>query len=533
MSIIPTNWAVNIDYNIGDVVYYDRYFYQCINSHTSQSDWSPSIDTASLWKLVDQPTYIIPPVTPSSTPAPPVTTPISVPTPTPSIPSTPTTPASNNLSTLLNNQTPIGTYFQTWSSGWASSGSALDLSKVQSPINIVYLSFADPNSTYTSGQNTFTNTGIQFSSNFNVVKDAISILKSKGIIVMLSVGGGSYPYTSFNPTGIAALVNDLGCSGVDIDWENEANTSQFGSYIASMRSALGSNLAISVAGFSVGVYGSGKYTNSQPFSNSTGMNIPGLQSNGNQVDWINLMSYDAGPTFSSTEAFDAYRTYYSGPILVGFEIPPEAWGGHVTSLDEVTTISNYIKGKNSGIFTWSYQKSGYPSSNDILSTGAKILQTSVAAPAPVPVTPKPTPVVTPAPVPVTPKPTPVVTPAPVPVVVPVPVVIPAPVPVTPKPTPVVTPAPVPVPVTPKPTPVVTPKPVNPKPTPKVIQKWNPNFVLYSIGTEVKYNGQTYACLQAHKSQIDWTPLVQSLWKLTSPPLPSRDSLVYQYMKMTH
>lgn len=44
---------------------------------------------------------------------------------------------------------------------------------------------------------------------------------------------------------------------------------------------------------------------------------------------------DAGPTFRPTQAFNAYRSLYSGRILLGVEVPPEAWGGHVTSEAEV------------------------------------------------------------------------------------------------------------------------------------------------------------------------------------------------------
>lgn len=41
-------------------------------------------------------------------------------------------------------------------------------------------------------------------------------------------------------------------------------------------------------------------------------------------------------------------------------------------------------------------------------------------------------------------------------------------------------------------------------------------VLYSVGDRRQYNGLLYKCLQAHKSQADWTPDVAvSLWVRTS------------------
>ena len=75
----------------------------------------------------------------------------------------------------------IGVYFQSWSSNWSSSSSSLDLSKVDLPINIVYLSFVNPSCNYVKGSNVLSGTGLDFSSDFNVVKGAISILKKKGI----------------------------------------------------------------------------------------------------------------------------------------------------------------------------------------------------------------------------------------------------------------------------------------------------------------------------------------------------------------
>ena len=43
--------------------------------------------------------------------------------------------------------------------------------------------------------------------------------------------------------------------------------------------------------------------------------------------------------------------------------------------------------------------------------------------------------------------------------------------------------------------------------------WNGNFVAYSVGQKVQYNGSEYQCLQAHTSESTWTPAaVPALWK---------------------
>ena len=41
------------NYVVGDVRVYDGIPYKCIQAHTSQANWKPSIDTASLWSRID------------------------------------------------------------------------------------------------------------------------------------------------------------------------------------------------------------------------------------------------------------------------------------------------------------------------------------------------------------------------------------------------------------------------------------------------------------------------------------------------
>ena len=70
-------------------------------------------------------------------------------------------------------QNPIGVYFSSWSSQAQNSASLLDLSQISPPINIIYLSFAQPNCTYVKNQFTFIDTGLQFTSSFSIIQQAI------------------------------------------------------------------------------------------------------------------------------------------------------------------------------------------------------------------------------------------------------------------------------------------------------------------------------------------------------------------------
>jgi chitinase len=393
---------------------------------------------------------------------------------------------------LLSGKRPLAVYFQSWSCGWVGSGENLDLAKIPSPINVVFLSFAKPNCNYTKGSMTFSGTGLDFSSDFAVVKDAIQILRKRNVVVMLSVGGATYPFDGFNPKAVVDFANDLGVDGIDIDWEPHAGAAEahlLGPIIGQVRSIYPTGL-ISIAAFSIGAYGTGPFANSPPSGQNTGMCIPGLQSNGFQLDFICLMSYDASPIYDPVTAFNAYRSYYNGPILIGAEVPPEAWGGHVITLSEVERYSKCVfndPNKSNGLFVWSYQKGGEPSSMSIINTASKIFNASVPTPA-IPTPPKPTP---PKPTPATPTPA---TPTP-------------PKPTPPKPTPATPTPPKPTPATPTPTPSVT--------------SWTSN-TLYSTGQIVMYNGQKYSCVQGHSSIITWEPSIytQALWKHAPAPAPA-------------
>jgi chitinase len=67
-----SNWSININYNVGDIVLYNNQSYKCINAHKSIESWSPGIYTTSLWTLLDKI-----PMTPLPTPTPVITIPVN------------------------------------------------------------------------------------------------------------------------------------------------------------------------------------------------------------------------------------------------------------------------------------------------------------------------------------------------------------------------------------------------------------------------------------------------------------------------
>jgi len=255
-------------------------------------------------------------------------------------------------------------YFESWASPWTDKPEQMDLASIDG-FKIVYLSFAKPDGTYIKGSNTFENTGLNFSQTFCVVKQAIDILKKKNIKVMLSVGGGTYPFRAQEPHAnyqmMIDLYTDLGCDGIDIDWEppNQADDDyQFGPIIHGFKSRMKGLLSGTC--LPAGAYG--KEANNI----WKGQNIKGLVSNGNDLDWVNVMAYDSGPpsSYDALGSFTCYRIYYKGPLYLGIELGEQAWGGWVTSADDIKREAEWVKKDgNGGTFIWAYQKdtNGSPS----------------------------------------------------------------------------------------------------------------------------------------------------------------------------
>ena len=278
----------------------------------------------------------------------------------------------------------IGVYYETWSEKWTSDATKTGLSLLDKPITIVYLAFASPDSKYVAGQKTFVNSGLSFCNDWNVVTKSIQILKQKGILVMLSVGGGSYWSNTkvFNASNCVALMNDLGCDGIDLDWENSASKDyELTNAIASVKPLLNGK-KLSFAGFGTGAYGK------QAGDTYKGNAIDAMTKQGSNVDWINIMAYDGGKNFDPLGSFAAYQVYFKGPLLLGFEVGKQGWGDDLLTQEEVEKNCGVVKaqGKQNGIMIWANYKSNdglTPSTKDVIKTAGDIFNNSIPPP-PVP-----------------------------------------------------------------------------------------------------------------------------------------------------
>jgi hypothetical protein len=130
---------------------------------------------------------------------------------------------------------------------------------------------------------------------------------------------------------------------------------------------------ISFAGFSTGAYGKDGDT-------YKGSAIDAMVKQGSNVDWINIMAYDAGKNFDPLGAFAAYQIYYKGPLLLGFEVGKQGWGDDLLTKEEVEKNCTVVKaqGTKNGIMIWSYQKSNdnlTPSTKEVIEIASKIFTT--------------------------------------------------------------------------------------------------------------------------------------------------------------
>jgi chitinase len=145
-------------------------------------------------------------------------------------------------------------------------------------------------------------------------------------------------------------VRDFDLDGVDLDFEPASPNCQnrtgrvscetdsiLFEVVKSVRSALPRPYMLWLTATNTGAYGEGAWRAQPPTgSPSYGAFVPLLRDRRHSpmFDTINIMAYDAGPTFRPLEAYAAYRSYFPGSILIGLTSPPEAWGGHEYSISE-------------------------------------------------------------------------------------------------------------------------------------------------------------------------------------------------------
>ncbi len=262
-----------------------------------------------------------------------------------------------------------------YSSTWNTSIYDLSTANIPNYFTHVNLAFAKPDTTYQKGSYTFDQAvaGFEFvegaatsngQKHFTAqqaqdLRNNIAALKARGTQVWVSIGGWSYSqgsmWSNFNAARVVDLVQDLGASGVDVDWEtngascNKLEAASFScttdgqitNIINNLYNEIhsrGANIGISIAGWSTGAY----YVKGSPFEEGKvqwgspfgGVMYSVVKNLGSKINHINLMSYDGGEYYDPREGYESYRAIYNGPINMGMEIAPEGAGGAVLKLND-------------------------------------------------------------------------------------------------------------------------------------------------------------------------------------------------------
>jgi chitinase len=263
------------------------------------------------------------------------------------------------------------------------AGKDTPLAKLPGYVNIVNIAFMRPDASYAAGSFKLAGTGVEpaywaVADSGQIMRDAIAELHRNNpeTLVMISVGGATYfNWGAFNPETVAAFVGDMGLDGVDLDFEpGDASVhctqsmgkmsclsdKTFVDIVARMRAAMPRPKRLSMAAWSVGAFGEDRWIDAQPPSEFRGMALALLRSSAAPaLDWVNVMSFDAGPTYNPVEALSAYQNYFCGPVHMGVEVPPEAWGGHVYTLTEVRALADAVTAqKGGGMMMWELHKPG-------------------------------------------------------------------------------------------------------------------------------------------------------------------------------
>ena len=290
---------------------------------------------------------------------------------------------SRDIVTVNNGAQYVG-FFQSWSEVYTEIPESAQMANLPPYVTQVAIAFFKPDASYQGGM-TWEGTGLLFSSPPEVIKQAIALLKKRNpdTKLLLSVGGATYfNWLQLNAASAALFVQEFGLDGIDIDFEPRnadcqqmpdgsiscATDNLFIDIVSQIKSALPSDAYVSASVYSVGAYGEGVYANALPQGGYTGVSINMLKTVGYMLSSINIMAYDAGDVYNPKLAYEAYSTYYSGPMQLGMQVPKDAWGGHSLTNAEVVDLSTFVKGVGgSGMMLWALQKpsDGGPTAQDI------------------------------------------------------------------------------------------------------------------------------------------------------------------------
>ena len=197
----------------------------------------------------------------------------------------------------------ISGYYESWSTEETSTADKNSLSKIPNYIKYIIICFAKPDLIYNDFNDFQKTTGLQFHSNFTIIKEAIQISKQNNPDqkFLLSVGGPIYSWENVNFNNISKLISDLDLDGINIHYEKmpqceNVNTDsikcstdeEIKIIVNQFKVKLPENKLISASVYSIGAYGTSEYSNNinLPTSDFAGMWVNPLKNMGSKLDYI-------------------------------------------------------------------------------------------------------------------------------------------------------------------------------------------------------------------------------------------------------
>lgn len=242
-------------------------------------------------------------------------------------------------------QRPFLAYLAGWTEVKTEQPGKTLMARLPGYVSHVALGFVKPDLAY-AGDLDLSGTGLQLPYSGKVLKEAVALLKLRHprVRVLLAVGGwGYFGWDARNFDALARLVKDLGADGVDLDYETAdagcvrtpdgriacADDARSVAVLKDLRRALPRPFMVSLAAWSVGAYGEGRFATAEPrYGPFVGMMLAMLRApEAAGIDLVSIMSYDAGPLYRPEEAFRAYRHYWKGPLALGIAVLPSEAGG--------------------------------------------------------------------------------------------------------------------------------------------------------------------------------------------------------------
>lgn len=225
----------------------------------------------------------------------------------------------------------------------------IQLKDIPSAYTHVLVAFSKPDFVWDG--KSWAGTGLQFEASPADIKSQIAALKSRGVKVILAVGGATYlnwaplaaeaKQPGKHTKALARFIKDMGLDGLDVDYETEGvakkQIEEYRGAIVALSNAAGPDRILALAAWSTGADCT-KATETTPCGSKSGVwdgrtgrerMVFADRSLLSKLSMINVMSYDAGvDEFDPVKAWSLYRALMPSSVTVniGFEISPEGWG---------------------------------------------------------------------------------------------------------------------------------------------------------------------------------------------------------------